>query len=257
MSCIEALLLGIVQGITEFLPISSSGHLFLARLLMNIQGDDNCLTFDLVCHCGTLCALILFFWRDIVDVCTTKRRELFLLFIALLPMSACYPFLNRIESFFAMPEWLWLFFLITSMFLFIGGTLSMSSAPKNRATLDVLILGLSQTLALFPGVSRSGVTISSARFLGWEPISAARFSFLMAIPTILGGIILHLSRIVADDRITYIVSPTYAIGFIASFICGYYSLRLVIAALRRKRWTIFAWYCLIVSILTLIYCHYA
>ncbi len=259
VSLLEALILGIVQGITEFFPISSSGHLKLTQIFLGYQNLQDYIAFDLVCHLGTLFAIVIVFWQDIIDILRTKHQDLYLIGLSLIPLFISYPFLDDIEKVFDMPGLLGIFFIITAIILFLGEKFSHNENDETfsfkRHSIDVLFIGTFQLLALFPGVSRSGATISAARMCGWSSLRAARFSFLMAIPAIAGGTLIKLHKLVtiANGNIAAI---NYLIGFSTSFVVGLTALTLLLKLLKRKKLVIFAWYCLLLGITLTVYFNY-
>jgi len=184
MTLINAIILGIIQGLTEFFPISSSAHLQLAKTALGIS--ENLVFFDLACHLGTLAALSWFLKKDIRALFSTERSKIRLYFLALLPLIPAYFLLGPLRDFASKPHFLGIFLIGTALILFLGQRLRLSRI-KNNILRAVLIIGAMQSTALFPGISRSASTISCAQILGWNPKNAVRFSFLLSIPTILGG----------------------------------------------------------------------
>jgi len=242
MNLFQALLLGVVQGLTEFLPVSSSTHLALVRRLMGIEDGPTIFYFDLVCHLGTLSALFLLLWKDILRV-LKDARSLLLFFVALLPLVPAYFVLKPLRIYLATDAGF--FLLVTSFLLFWASSKRAEELPEKPKWRDVLCIGVAQSLALLPGMSRSGSTIAAARLLGWEWKSAARFSFLLAIPTILGGAALETLRGSGGN----LDVDVCAIGFTASFLTGLGSLRLLFWILERGTLRPFAWYCLAAGLL--------
>lgn len=254
MTWIEAFILGLVQGATEFFPISSSAHLKLAKLLLGITAsEENSKLFDLFCHLGTLSALFFVFRKDISALFFTERKKLFDFFLALLPLIPGYlilhPFLNGISA----PKYLGFFLLITGGILFLGHFFQLKVSEKKRPFRDVLCIGGAQTLALIPGLSRSASTISCARILGWTPKDAVRFSFLLSIPTIIGGSGLEAFRLFYFDLPFGHSAAQCCIGFFSSFIIGMVMIRFSLLWLEKGDLKPFAWYCLFIGTLTLFY----
>jgi len=245
MTSLQALLLGIVQGITEFLPVSSSTHLALAKRLMGIEGSESLLYFDLVCHLGTLLALILVLWKDALRA-LTDVRSIALFALALLPLIPAYFLLKPLRVYLASDAGI--FLLCTSLLLFIASSkrFTAKELPAKPKWRDVLCIGIAQSMALLPGMSRSGTTIAAARILGWEWSQAARFSFLLAIPTILGGAAIETLR--SGSLSGNLPLSLCAIGFASSFAIGLGSLRLLLWILERGTLRPFAWYCLVAGL---------
>jgi undecaprenyl-diphosphatase len=254
MTTWDAILLGIIQGLTEFLPVSSSGHLELGQLLLGFTDLQNYILFNLICHLGTLCAIVYFFYPQIREGLKNKTRFIQVV-VGTLPLFPLVLILKPIKAVFDEPQYLGFFFLLSSFFLFAGVYLRFGrSLIKNRWT-EPLAIGMLQAVAVLPGVSRSGATISMARFLGWEKEEAINFSFLLAIPAILGGTCLELLQVIKEPSAT-IATMTwmqFLVGFITSFGVGCLALWLLVRMVAQNKWIYFAWYCLGLGILTLIY----
>ncbi|MGM0440708.1 MAG: undecaprenyl-diphosphate phosphatase [Chlamydiota bacterium] len=255
VSLLEALLLGIIQGITEFFPVSSSGHLELVQHLLGYPNPEKYIFFDLVCHLGTLSAILFFFWRDIITILRYRHSQIVFFIIALIPLFFIYPALHIIESLFNCPLLLGFFFLITAMLLFIGEKFHSNTPPQTLKAkgIDSFLIGLFQCLALLPGVSRSGSTIAIARLRGWKFQDAARFSFLLAIPTILGGSILQIYRLYHNSGLSEASWEQCLIGFLSSAIVGWLALVGLMKIFRTGKFLIFAWYCVLLGLFTIIY----
>ena len=251
MSPLEALLLGILQGITEFLPISSSGHLKLGEWLLGMNHLDQYIAFDLTCHVGTLLALFAVLYRDIWHVLTRDRKMLGMLMLGLLPLLPLYFFLKPIKALYGAPQYIGFFFLVTASLLFLGEALANRvKRPAKRS--DALLIGVAQACAILPAVSRSGATMAAARSLGWDRTQAARFSFLLSIPTILGGLLIEGKELFETTGSA--ISPVvYGIGLVSAFVTGYFVLRGLFKLLKRMTLRPFAYYCTAVGLFTLIY----
>lgn len=259
MTVFDAVILGIVQGLTEFLPVSSSGHLKLVQFFLGLKELDKYIMFDLACHLGTLLAIILVFSKDLKSALTNNFHQMALIFIGTLPLFPLVLVLKPIKSLYASPDMLGYFFLVTSAILFLGIRFGPSEKAKTNDKhnkKDALHIGLWQALAIVPGISRSGATISGARLLGWNYADAVRFSFLLAIPAILGGTALELfSWWKAPESIAILPIEYYALGFAFSFVTGYTSLRLLIGPLIKRKFLYFGWYCLLLGLATSLYFH--
>lgn len=254
MTPFEALILGLVQGLTEFLPVSSSGHLALTEHLLGFTQLNRLVFFDLICHMGTLGAIFTLFYKEILE--TLKSPKLLgALILGTLPLFPLVLVVKPLKEIFDRLDLLGFFFILTSLIIWLGARLS--SVKKGPAPLDPLYIGLFQALALFPGVSRSGSTISGAQMLGWEPERAVRFSFLLAIPAILGGFTLevwHLIKEVPSEPATLAIAPLpLMIGFALSYLSGLAALKFLIVWVKKKNLLPFAWYCLALGIVTLLY----
>ncbi|MGA9721902.1 MAG: undecaprenyl-diphosphatase UppP [Candidatus Binatus sp.] len=201
-SVYQAIVLGIVQGLTEFLPVSSSAHLILVPWLLRWQEDPG-LAFDVVLHLGTLLALLVFYWREWLEMALSlangdrvQRRLLFLLIAASVPGAIIGVLLEKqAETVFRSPLLIATTMAILGLILWAAdGFGSKNRKMKDLTFVDALLIGLSQALAIIPGVSRSGATITTARFLGIERADAANFSFLMATPIIAGAGLLEAHK---------------------------------------------------------------
>jgi undecaprenyl-diphosphatase len=239
LSPLHALLLGILQGLTEFLPISSSAHLQLAKRCLGVEGGEELILFDLVCHAGTLTALLSFLRRDVTALFTSDRSKLFLLFLALLPLVPCYWLLKPVRLWASEPHLLGFWLMGTGCILCAGRWLRV--APGGRVR-DALCIGVLQSAALIPGISRSASTISAACALGWRPKEAVRFSFLLAIPTILAGTSLEGVKLLAEGEASLSFSSCL-IGFVSSCGVGFLVVRRALGWLEKGRFAPCAWYC--------------
>jgi undecaprenyl-diphosphatase len=208
--------------------------------------------FDLFCHLGTLLAVLFFLKSEITDLFRSERKKLALLFIALLPLIPSYFLLKPLRTFLSKPEHLGVCLMATSAILFLGGKYRLrreDSSSMKRQVSDALWIGAMQSAALIPGISRSASTVSCARVLGWEASKAVRFSFLLSIPTIIGGNCLELLKIVCSEHTapTSIPLSFCLAGFLCSCITGFLLIRRAIAFLEKGNPKPFAWYCLIVG----------
>jgi len=246
-----ALFLGLLQGLTEFLPVSSSGHLVLFQQFFDI-GDDEVL-FDLVLHLGTLVPILWFYRRDVGGIARDAvsgeapflQRDgvRLLLFIAVASVPTALIgllFEDLFEALFARPAVLVVTFSITGALLFASRRyLSGDIGLRQLGAKEALILGLAQGLAITPGISRSGTTISVALMLGLNRELAARFSFLMSVPAILGAVVLR-GRDVDLAGLDWAMLGT---GGLAAMVSGYAALVLLVGLVKRGHLSRFAWYC--------------
>ncbi len=239
----EALVLGIVQGLTEFLPVSSTAHLILFPWFLKWGGLVDTLTFDIALHAGTLAALLACFWKEWVDILFKKQRLLWLIMIASLPAGLFGVLFNDlVEKTLRSP-------LIISLSLVAIGLLMLASekAARRRAQMkldhialsDALVIGLSQAVALIPGVSRSGVTISSGLFQGLGREDAAKFSFLLSTPIIAGAVMLHGRKLIGHPD--YDLS-LFGYGFAASAITGFVAIKFLLHYFKTHPINIFSYY---------------
>jgi undecaprenyl-diphosphatase len=245
MSFFQALILGLVQGLTEFFPVSSSAHLRLAKWFFGLSDGEYLLYFDLLCHLGTLLALLIYLRKDVWAVLVDpKKMGLYLL--ALLPLIPAYFLLKPLRIAASQPSYLGYALMITSLLLFMASRSPLKQEASKKWP-AVLCIGVMQTIALIPGISRSGSTIAAARFFGWNLIDAARFSFLLAIPTILGGEILETLK---GFPLSGVSTPCYLAGFGASFITGLMMVRLAFWIYEKGFLRPIAWYCLAVGLIS-------
>ncbi len=247
MSLLCAILLGIIQGLTEFIPVSSSTHLHLAKDLLSISEPS--ILFDLSCHFGTLFALVLYFRHEIVELLRFKRQKLLLFFLALVPLVPAYLLLRPVREWAGREGVVGYFLMVTALLLFLGEKVRFS-ATRTRPVRDALLIGTMQAAALIPGISRSASTISCARALGWNAGDAARFSFLLSIPTILGGSGLELLKAVRSSA-PFDLLPCL-VGALFSFVIGFAVIRFAMRYLEKGRLIPFAVYCFILGVVLLI-----
>ena len=257
MTIWEAFFLGIIQGLTEFLPVSSSGHLALGQYFLGLENLKDHIFFNLICHLGTLCAIFLIFYRTIQTNFTTHSKLFWQIAIATLPLFPLVFIIKPLKEIFNRPEILGPCFLFTALLLFISlkHQTHQTADLKQKKWKDPLIIGIFQSIAIFPGISRSGATISVARLLSWPKEQAIQFSFLLAIPAILGGTILEIWQIFKNPIEASSNAPlgALAVGFITSLVIGFSSLKFLVKFASDGNWSCFAWYCLILGIFTTIY----
>jgi undecaprenyl-diphosphatase len=264
MNLFQALILGIIQGATEFLPVSSSGHLVLVPWLL--EWKEPGLTFDAVVHWGTALAVIIYFWREWLtliqavfqairqrSIANSKARLALLIIVGTVPAALIgYILKDFFEQMFSRPTAAAAFLLVTAALLSVAEWLGRRERDLEQITwLDALLIGLGQALAIFPGISRSGATIATglARELKREP--AARFSFLLATPVILGaGAFKILDLAQAGDLSSQV--PTLIVGFLGAGIVGLGCIHFLLRYLQRRRLYPFAIYCAALGIISLI-----
>jgi undecaprenyl-diphosphatase len=257
---LQALFLGILQGLTEFLPISSSAHLILFPWFFRWNNPlVDSLTFDVALHAGTLLAILWYFWRDWVELVggffriLARRRvedfqERLIVYIVLSTIpAAVVGFLleKMIEGSFRNPALIVLPLVAVSFLMIYVERRPHPSHPLDELSLkDALIIGCAQALALLPGVSRSGITITTGLFRGYRREAATRFSFLLSTPAIAGAALLHLGHLPKDMVLEW---PIFAIGFASSGIVGYLAIAFLMHYLRRHTLNVFAGYRLAVA----------
>ncbi|MBS0615790.1 MAG: undecaprenyl-diphosphate phosphatase [Verrucomicrobia bacterium] len=244
MDYLQALFLGLLQGLTEFFPVSSSAHLKLAKMFFGIQQEH--VLFDLSCHFGTLLVLLYFLRKEIFSLSIPKCKELSW---AILPLFPFYFLLKPLRDALSHSEYLGLCLMGTSAILFLSSRLRL---PIVSPVLRSLWVGTMQATALIPGISRSGATISAGLMAGQDPSSAVRFSFMLAIPTILGGMALELLKFARHPDFTAVDPLACLIGFVTSAAIGYGMFSFAFGLLQRGILKPFAWYCLFLGILVTI-----
>ena len=250
MSLLAALLLGIIQGVTEFFPVSSSSHLKLAKILLGLPQTSDTILFDLTCHFGTVCALLIYFRKSLLEL-VMKPREMLPYIIASLPLIPGYFLLKSARDTCSDLRFLGFFLMITSLILFCGHFFGTRRAPKESTRVcDYLTIGTMQALALFPGISRSGATISAAQICGWSPAASVTFSFILSIPAVTGGLLLESYHLQKTNSAIFLENLTPClIGFFTSFIIGLMALGAAMRLLSKSgQLKYFAWYCLILGI---------
>lgn len=256
---IRALVLGIVQGATEFIPVSSSGHLVLVPELLG--WPHNGLLFDTVLHWGTLLALVIFFWQElwaivVATLASLVRRSLadpmarlgWLIVVGTIPAVVLgLLFKDTLEGLFASPRFAALFLLVTAGLLSLSEWLGRGRLVRTLQDLgwsDGILIGLAQSVALLPGISRSGATMAAGLARGVRREDAARFSFLLGMPAFLGAGLLQLADTLATDPAGLDHQlPVLAVGFLASAVSGFLAIRFLLNYLRRHSLYLFAAYC--------------
>ncbi len=248
---LEAIILGIIQGITEFLPVSSTAHLIITPRLFGWMGTVNSLTFDIALHAGTLLAVLVFFFKEWVRLILHEKRLLLFIVIATIPAGVAGLFLEEIvENQFRSPHIIAMSLFLISLFMLITDRLSGNKGLPDLNLKDCLIIGLFQTLALIPGVSRSGITIGAGFLLGMKREDSARFSFLLSTPVIAGATLLGLKRIIHEPQIDY---SLFISGMLSSFIAGLIAIGFLIKYLQRYRIDLFVYYRILLALLIFLF----
>ena len=271
MSLLSSILLGLIQGIAEFLPISSSGHLAIAEHLLGMSGATEIPEFfDVLLHLGTLAAVFVAYWDDIRDMiveffCGVRdlarhttptpvppaRRLILLIIVGTLPLFIILPIKDLVEGLADNMYFVAAALIVTGFLLFASDRVKNGRRTEKSARLtDVLVVGVAQAIATCPGISRSGTTITAGCFVGFERKFAVRYSFLMSIPAILGANILSIKD--AMDTVVVSEIPVYLVGVAVSAIVGYACIRLLKMIADKGKFGAFAYYCWAVGALTLI-----
>ncbi|MBD3426054.1 MAG: hypothetical protein GF409_02335 [Candidatus Omnitrophica bacterium] len=248
MTLTEALISGLVQGLTEFLPISSSGHLVLVHRLFGFSEPS--MFFDICLHAATLLAVVIYFAGDILQLARQRRWEyLFYVLAATVPavITALF-FEERISEFFVSPAKVAVMLVATGIVLLLGQFFLWKNdgAGRKAGLFNTFAVGVAQAIALLPGISRSGVTISAGLAGGMKTEEAFRFSFLLSIPVIIGatlykGLTVDLRGALAGNV------PEYIAGMAAAFLAGFFSLHLLRKVIKGKKLFLFAAYCLLLG----------
>ena len=271
MTYLTAIVLGLIQGVAEFLPVSSSGHLAIVQNFLNIGQTDEHLFFDVLLHLGTLAAVIIAYWRDVRGVVReglymvhlkrlprgqksdrlVRRMILFLIF-ATLPLAFVVFFKDAVESLYYNTVFIGFALVATGFLLFAADRWGHGNKTVRNATIfDALIVGVSQMIAVVPGLSRSGTTISTGMLRGFDRSFAVQFSFLLSIPAVLGANLLSLiDAIQAGINWSYV--PMYLVGVAVAFVSGYLAIFFLRVIVQRGKFGGFAYYCWGAGLVTLI-----
>ena len=273
MSLLSSILLGFIQGLTEFLPVSSSGHLAIAEHLLGMSGaSDIPEFFDVLLHLGTLVAVFVAYWAEVRDMVleffrgakdlahgTTPtpippaRRMILLIIVGTLPLFVVLPIKDFVEGLADNMYFVGGALLVTGCLLFASDRVRKGHKSERSARIqDVLVVGLAQAIATCPGISRSGTTITAGCFVGFDRKFAVRYSFLMSIPAILGANILSLKDAVSAGIIWADV-PVYLVGVVVAAGVGYACIRLLKMIAETGKFGFFAYYCWAAGVVTLIF----
>jgi len=252
----ESLILGIIQGLTEFLPVSSSGHLELAKAIHGSGMDaDESMMMTVILHFATALSTVVIFYKDIKKIVSglyqfTWNEEFqfsLKIIISMIPAAIAGVFFDDlIESFFnGQVLFVGCMLIVTGLILFLADKAKNTS--KSVSYSHAIVIGISQAIAILPGISRSGATIATSVLLGVDRAKAARFSFLMVVPLIFGKIAKDLLS--SDFSTTGIEFSSIAIGFLAAFITGLFACQLMIKLVKRSKLVYFSVYCVIIGII--------
>lgn len=258
LELIQAIFLGVVQGLTEFLPVSSSGHLFLGQYFMGLDQDRFGLAFDVAMHLGTLLAVVAFFWRDLLrigaafigslspetrNLSSPDQRMAYLILASTVPAAVIGFFLEDFFSGAVRNPWVVVVALVVVGVLFIVAEAAGEQSKKasGMSFRGALGIGFAQAAALVPGVSRSGATITLGLFLGLRREEAARYSFLMSTPIIAGAGTLKLTEALSQGMDAYGML-LFGIGFVSSAVIGYLAIKFFIGFVAHHSLRAFAYY---------------
>lgn len=269
MELLDSFLLGLIQGLTEFLPISSSGHLVLGEALLG-QNLDKSITFEVVVHFGTLCSIVIYYRRKLADMLLSLwqlakspgqlpeqfrsddnvKLSGFILLSMIPAVIVGLTLKDPIENIFLDPFPVSIMLLVTGSLLF--ATRFCHDFPKNVTWGSAFAIGVAQAFAILPGISRSGSTISLGLYLGIKRKEVANFSFLMVIPVIAGAMLFEIKEMV-ELGIPFNDIMGLLVGFLTAFVSGYFALKYLIIMLQSKGIHPFAWYCWAVGFMGLYY----
>jgi len=260
LEIIKSFILGIVQGLTEFLPVSSSGHIEIFKEILNFSYDsENGLFFTLILHLATAMSTLIYFWVDVKKIIYSlfklKKDENFnfslMIIVSMIPAGLVgFFFENKINQLFNGNLLLvGSMLIITSILLFVSDKIN--NLKKELTVMNAFVIGIAQALAILPGISRSGSTIATSLFLGINRDLAAKFSFLMVIPIIVGS---SLKMIIYDNLVFEgVIVINYIVGFLSALISGYYACKWMILLVRKSKLFYFSIYCLIVGLISISY----
>ncbi len=254
MSILDAIILGIVQGLAEFLPISSSGHLVLTQRLLGVEKPN--MFFDVLLHIGTLIPIFIIYWKDILELIKKPfQKYVYLLIIATIPaVIFTLLFEDIFEILFKGTTFLGVGFIITgTLLLFTDKPRKLSKKDRDITYLDALVIGIFQGFAITPAVSRSGSTITASILRGLNRETAAKFSFLMSIPAIGGAFVLQVFKLVSGE---YIINQEdfipYIVGFFASMLSGYLAIRFMLVIIKKAKLKYFSYYVYFIGVLIIL-----
>ena len=267
-----AIVLGLVQGVAEFLPISSSGHLSLLQHFFGLEEIDA--LYNILLHFATLIAVFVVYWRDVADMVVEffrmigslfireegrtwgnppeARRMVLLLILGTLPLFLVLPFDDAVEGLGTNPVFVSAMLLVTGCILFLSDRYGGGRKTGRTATVkDVLLVGVAQGAATIPGLSRSGTTISAGMALGFERNFAVRFSFLLSLPAVLGATLLKVVKVAQSGEFDVELLPMYITGMVVAGVVGYFSISLVKLLASKGKFGMFAYYCWIAGVVSL------
>ena len=262
MNYLMVVVLGVVQGVAEFLPISSSGHLTLFQHFFGMPEPDD--LFNILLHFATLIAVFVYYRRDIWEMILeffrffgdlfsrragqgeppAARRQILLLIVATLPLFLVLPIKKYVEAVGNYPEAVSCILILTGVILFLSDRMAKGRKTARNTTLkDAVLIGVAQGFATLPGLSRSGSTIAAGMALGLDRKFAVRFSFLMSLPAVLGATILELVDVIGEGSVDAALLPKYLLGMVIAGVVGYFSIGLVNLLASKGKFGAFAYYC--------------
>lgn len=275
MTISSAILLGIVQGVAEFLPISSSGHLAILQNLFALSAGEDHLFFDVLLHLGTLISICVCYWGDIVamvrEVFIVLRggrradgtpvqgnlgaaRLFMMIVIGTLPLFLVLPINDKVEELYYITPFIGVALLLTGCMLFVSDKMTPGKrTEKNMRFRDALVIGLCQCVATLPGLSRSGTTITAGIAMGLDRNFAMKYSFLLSLPAVLGANLLSFIKAIGSESIDASLIPAYLIGMLAAMLSGIAAISLMKLIAKKSKFGWFAYYCWGAGVLTIIF----
>lgn len=272
MTYLMSAILGAVQGVAEFLPISSSGHLTLLQHFFGMEEPDN--LFNVLLHFATLIAVCIAYWGDIVDMVLEffrtirdlagrrpqqgpppeGRRMILLIIVGTLPLFAVLPLNDKVEALGGSSLFVSCALLVTGCILFVSDRMAKGrKTAKNATMVDVLLVGVAQGFATIPGLSRSGCTISAGMARGFDRKFAVRYSFLMSLPAVLGATLLKVVDVFGTEGgVDTQRLPMYLLGMVIAGVVGYFSIKLVNLLAAKGKFGAFAYYCWVAGLIALV-----
>ncbi|WP_418780358.1 undecaprenyl-diphosphate phosphatase [Intestinimonas sp.] len=273
MTYLFSVLMGVLQGVAEFLPISSSGHLALFQHFFGVENyEETQMFFTVLLHLGTLISVCVYYWRDVIDMIQEfflgirdltvrrgggappppTRRLVMMIIVATLPLFAILPVKGLVEDAMSNVTFVSVALLATGFILFFSDRMARGRKNARNATVaDALLVGCAQAVGTLPGISRSGITISAGLLRGFDRTFAVRFSFLMSLPAVLGANILSLKDAL-EAGVDLEMLPIYLVGMVVSGVVGYFAIRLVNLLADKGKFGNFAYYCWVVGLGSLI-----
>lgn len=264
MSTLEAIILGLIQGLTEFLPVSSSGHLTIGQTLLGVQYDEgDMLLFDVLVHAATVCSTLVILWHEVWGILkgtfsTTRWNEekatAGKIILSMVPVFVVGMFFkDKVEAIFGEGM------LVVGCCLLVTASLlcfAQYAKPRQKAEIgwwDAFIIGLGQAIAVLPGLSRSGTTIATGILLGNKKEQVAQFSFIMVLVPILGAALLDLKDVLSGEVVTHLTWGVMIAGFVSAFVAGCAACKWMISVVKRQKLVYFAIYCALIGAASIIY----
>lgn len=273
MTLLEAIVCGIIQGLTEFLPVSSSGHLALAHALFGLESSESYLTFDILLHLATLIVVFVVYYKEIFSLIpafftmigkvfrgrfslseyTATERCVILLIIATLPLAAAFWLEDLVSAVAGYTRAVGLILIVNGILLFVSDRLAGRGGRREELSpAGALGVGVFQLCAVFPGLSRSGSTISGGLLFGLDRTEAVKFSFILSVPAILGANIFNIPDALAAE-ISKSELSYYLAGMLCAMVCGFAAMKLLLYISKKSRFGFFAYYCIAVGALTAVF----